>query len=176
MTMTCVASDIVVVAPGVERDALLPLFRLADDSERQIRSYFQCGTLYVARIAEEAGGLLLITREGNTAELVSVAVAEQFRRRGTGTLLLAAALADLGRASVKRVAVATATCSHDVMAFYQKRGFRMSWVEPNFFTEARGYPAGLQENGIPLRDRLWLTLDLPPVARRPCGGTKDSRE
>jgi N-acetylglutamate synthase-like GNAT family acetyltransferase len=176
MTETCAACDTVVVAPGVERDALLPLFRLADDSERQIRAYCQRGTLYVARRAGEAAGLLLTIRSGDTAEVMSVAVAERFRRQRVGTRLVVAALDDLRRAAVRRVTVATATCSHDVMAFYQKRGFRMSWVEPDFFTEARGYSAGLAENGIPVRDRLWLTLDLGPAARGPRGGSKYSRE
>ena len=37
---------------------------------------------------------------------------------------------------------------------------RMLRVERDAFTVADGYPAGLEIEGIPLRDRIWLSLDL----------------
>ena len=39
-------------------------------------------------------------------------------------------------------------------------GFRMRSVEPDAFTPATGYPAGIRVDGIPLRDRVWLEMDL----------------
>jgi hypothetical protein len=33
-------------------------------------------------------------------------------------------------------------------------------VERDAFTPADGYPEGLEVDGIPLRDRVWLTLAL----------------
>jgi hypothetical protein len=33
-------------------------------------------------------------------------------------------------------------------------------VERDFFSPARGYPIGLEENGIPVRGTLWLDQDL----------------
>lgn len=34
-------------------------------------------------------------------------------------------------------------------------------IERDAFTTADGYPDGLTIDGIPLRDRVWLTLTLP---------------
>jgi hypothetical protein len=55
------------------------------------------------------------------------------------------------------------TAAADVgnLRFYQRLGFRMVEVERNAFTAADGYPDGIVIDGIPLRDRVWLTLDLP---------------
>jgi hypothetical protein len=46
------------------------------------------------------------------------------------------------------------------IAFYQKAGFRMWKIERDFFSEARGYPPDLEENGIPLRDMIWFDREL----------------
>jgi hypothetical protein len=39
-------------------------------------------------------------------------------------------------------------------------GFRMLSVERDAFTTSQGYPDGLTIDGIPLRDRVWLSLQL----------------
>ena len=39
---------------------------------------------------------------------------------------------------------------------YQKVGFRLWRIERDLFSPARGYPEGLTENGIALRDGIWL--------------------
>jgi hypothetical protein len=59
--------------------------------------------------------------------------------------------------------VATATASVDNLRFYQRLGFRMLEIERDAFTEADGYATGIVVNGIPLRDRVSLTLDLQPA-------------
>jgi hypothetical protein len=33
-------------------------------------------------------------------------------------------------------------------------------IERDAFTPAHGYPEGLTSDGLPVRDRVWLTLDL----------------
>jgi hypothetical protein len=39
----------------------------------------------------------------------------------------------------------------------------MRSVERDAFTEASGYPPGSQVDGIPLRDRVWLDIQLAPA-------------
>jgi len=56
--------------------------------------------------------------------------------------------------------VATAAADIGNLRFYQRMGFRMLRIERDAFTAADGYPAGLAVDGIPLRDRVWLTLAL----------------
>ena len=65
------------------------------------------------------------------------------RGEGRATLVVATAAADIGN-----------------LRFYQRFGFRMRSVERDAFTPATGYPAGSTIDGIPLRDRVWLDLEL----------------
>src|SRR4051812_45449986 len=57
------------------------------------------------------------------------------------------------------LAVATAPADIGNLRFYQRLGFRMREIERDAFTEATGYPPQ-DVDGIPLRDRGWLDLDL----------------
>ena len=61
---------------------------------------------------------------------------------------------------VRRVVLGTGTAGIGQLAFYQKAGFRFWRIERDFFTPERGYPEGLEENGIPLRDMVWLDQEL----------------
>ena len=56
--------------------------------------------------------------------------------------------------------VATAAADIDNLRFYQRAGFRMRSVERDAFTAAAGYPFRANVDGIDLRDRVWLDLDL----------------
>jgi hypothetical protein len=56
--------------------------------------------------------------------------------------------------------VATATADVGNLRFYQRCGFRLRSVERDAFTTERGYPAGLESDGIPVRDRVWLDADI----------------
>jgi hypothetical protein len=62
------------------------------------------------------------------------------------------------------VLVATASADTGNLRFYQRLGFRMLRIQRDAFTTAHGYPDGLTIDGIPLRDRVWLTLDLQQTA------------
>jgi ribosomal protein S18 acetylase RimI-like enzyme len=147
-----------VVPSGPERDAYLPLFFLADDSEPEVRGYYQKGDLYA--LEDRAGIVLAIPESDGSVELKAVAVAEGLQGRGLGTRMLGAVLADLRARGVGRVVVGTGSCGISALAYYQKAGFRLARIERDFFTPQRGYPEGLTENGIPLRDMVWMDQDL----------------
>jgi len=151
-----------IVPAGPERDAYLPLLRLADDSETAVRGYFQDGDLYA--LGDEASRpvamVLAIPRDDGSVELKAVAVDEQRHGQGLGKRLLAAVLADLRTRGVRRVVVGTGNAGLGVIAFYQKAGFRLLGIERDYFSSARGYPEGLEEDGIPLRDMVWMDQSL----------------
>ena len=42
----------------------------------------------------------------------------------------------------------------------QKAGFRLWRIERDYFSPEHGYPADLEENGIPLRDMVWMDQEL----------------
>ena len=70
------------------RHALLPLFRLADESEAHVRSYYKIGHVLVARMEGSIIGMVQILEEEETAEIVSLAVIPERQQQGVGTRLL----------------------------------------------------------------------------------------
>jgi hypothetical protein len=56
--------------------------------------------------------------------------------------------------------VSTAAAGIDNLRFYQRRGFRMLSVDRDAFTPSTGYPDPIHIDGIPLRDRVWLSMEL----------------
>ncbi len=74
--------------------------------------------------------------------------------------MLVAVLDDLRTRGVRRVLVGTASSAIGPFAFYQKVGFRPLRIERDYFSAALGYPPGLRENGIPVRDMIWMEQSL----------------
>jgi ribosomal protein S18 acetylase RimI-like enzyme len=153
-----VSETLRVVPAGPERDAYLPLLRLADDSVAQVMGYYQQGTLYAldGPRGEPVGMILAIDDLDGSVELKAVAVDESLHGRGVGTRMLRAVLDQLRGAGVERVVVGTSTAGIGQLAYYQKAGFRLWKIERDYFSPERGYPDGIEENGIPLRDMVWM--------------------
>jgi ribosomal protein S18 acetylase RimI-like enzyme len=151
-----------VVPARSERDAYLPLFHLADDSADQVLSYYQAGTLFAldAPDGSPVGIVLAIDEADGSVEVKAVAIQESLHGRGLGTHMLLAVLDELRARGVRRVVVGTSSSSVGQLAYYQKAGFRLAWIERDFFTLGRGYPDGLVENGIPVRDMVWMDQEL----------------
>jgi ribosomal protein S18 acetylase RimI-like enzyme len=150
------------VPPGAERERFLPLLLLADESPQQVRSYMHSGDLYafVGQSEVAVGIVLTIPAEQNSVELKAVAVDTTQQNRGIGRRMLAAVIEELRRRGVRRAIVGTANAGIGQLAYYQKAGFRLSRIERDFFSPARGYPAVMEDNGIRLRDMVWMDLEL----------------
>lgn len=154
-------SSLAKIAPGAARERFLPLLLLADDSEQQVRSYMQQGTLYTYdHDGTGVAGIVLAIPETDATELKAVAVAAELHGRGVGSAMLRAVIADLRTSGVRRLVVGTGNSGIGQLAFYQKAGFRLWKIERDFFSPERGYPADLEENGIPLRDMVWMDQQL----------------
>jgi ribosomal protein S18 acetylase RimI-like enzyme len=150
------------VAAGPERERFVPLLLLADESLDQVRSYMQRGDLFafVDRDGVAVGIVLTIPDADGSVELKVVAVDSSRQNLGIGRRMLAAVLEELRRRGVRRAVVGTANAGIGQLAYYQKAGFRLLRIERDFFSPARGYPAVMQDNGIRLRDMVWMDLDL----------------
>jgi ribosomal protein S18 acetylase RimI-like enzyme len=151
------------VPPGIGpytgvRAALLPLFRTADDSEREIAGYLPRGTILVARDGDALVGHVQMIEDAHdrTWELKSLAVVDAHRNRGLGRRLVEAGVGHARGHGAARVLVSTGAADTQLLRFYQRLGFRMLRLERDVFTPARGYPPDLAVDGIPLRDRMWL--------------------
>ena len=150
------------VPPGAERERFLPLLLLADESLEQVRSYMQSGELYalVPREGDAVGIVLTVPAEPGAVELKAVAVDTAQQNRGIGRRLLAAVIEELRKRGVRRAIVGTANAGIGQLAYYQKAGFRLQRIERDFFSPARGYPAVMEDNGIRLRDMVWMDMEL----------------
>jgi ribosomal protein S18 acetylase RimI-like enzyme len=153
---------LITVPSGAQRERFLPLLLLADESLEQVRSYMHSGELYAFIGADDVpvGIVLTIPTEQNSVELKAVAVDPTQQNRGIGRRMLAAVIEELPRRGVRRVIVGTANAGIGQLAYYQKAGFRLLRIERDFFSPARGYPAVMEDNGIRLRDMVWMDLEL----------------
>ncbi len=150
-----------------DREALRPLFELAEDSAAELDSYLHTGRVLVARSGPQVVGHLQLTGGGQAgqAEVKNMAVREDRQGQGLGRRLMQAALTLLAAEGVTTVRVATAAADIGNLRFYQRQGFRVHSVERDAFTKSSGYPPGTQVDGIPLRDRIWLDIQLGPQRR-----------
>lgn len=160
-------------APGVtvewydgDREALRPLFELAEDSAAELESYLHAGRVLVARLGSQIVGHLQLVDTGQPgqAEVKNMAVRDDWQGKGLGQQLMQAALTLLAAEGTTTVLVATAAADTGNLRFYQRQGFRMRSVERDVFTAAAGYPPGSLVAGIELRDRVWLDLTLVPAS------------
>ncbi|HEY2221371.1 GNAT family N-acetyltransferase [Actinomycetospora sp.] len=144
------------------RAGLRRLFELAEDSAEQLDSYVEEGDVLVARLGDEPVGHLQLVPSGDPGEveLKNMAVTEEWQGSGVGRRLVAAAIELARSRSTQRITVATGAADTGNLRFYQRVGFRMCAIERDVFVPANGYPDEILVDGIVLRDRVWLDLDL----------------
>ncbi len=152
--------ELVDVPAGADRERWVPLLELADEPE-PLRAYLHEGELFglVGDDGTPLGAILVIEdpADGRSrAELRAVAVAAHAQGQGVGARMIEAVVQVLAARGVQTVLVGTASSGVRQLAFYQRCGFRLSHVERDFFTEEKGYPPGLTENGIAVRDMVWM--------------------
>jgi lactoylglutathione lyase len=144
------------------RDELRALFAMAEDSPTELDSYIDAGEVLVAVAGDRIVGHLQLVEAADSlrGEIKNMAVEPSHRGRGIGRRLLQAA-ADVARAEDRSLlVVATAAADVDNLRFYQRAGFRLRSVERDAFSAAAGYAPDTVIDGIELRDRVWLDLDL----------------
>ncbi len=156
-------------AAGVE--ALVPLLLLAEPSERALRWSLAhlSDAVYRLDVGGALAGAATVRWEGDPCEIVELAVGPDRQGQGLGRRFLDWIAAEARRRGRRAVEVGTANASLGNIAFYQKCGFRMDHVRPDYFWY---YPEPVVEHGIVARDMLVLRLDLAP---RPAAGRRRAR-
>ena len=122
-----------------DRAELLPFFKLADESESEIQSYYRLGEALVAVDGDKIVGMAQVEEDGDTVQIISLAVTETRQGQGIGSQLIAAAQEYSRKVGATRLIVCTAAWEAENIAFYSRRGFRLFHVEPGFFTPEKGY-------------------------------------
>lgn len=128
----------------------------ADPSEQLVRAYCASGWCVVAeeRNGPTIGVYVLLSLSETTVEIKNIAVAESVRGMGYGRQLLQHALAESARRGFEFVEIGTGNSSLGQLALYQKCGFRLHAIDPDFFR--RNYREPIFENGIECRDMVRL--------------------
>ena len=142
---------------GSHRD-LAWSFREAADSEQLLDSYIDLGRVWVARTpgGDVVGHLQAVLRDAEVWEVTNTAVVESARGHGVGRALLERALDEARAAGAARIILATATADVGNLRFYQRCGFRMTHIVQDAFSPYRGYPPGIEIDGIPMLDQIWF--------------------
>jgi GNAT superfamily N-acetyltransferase len=155
--------------PPREREAVIPLLLLAEPSERALRWSLEhlSDVTYRAELDGALVGAATMRWRDEPCELVELAVDASRQGRGIGRALVAWLLAEARRRGKQAMVVGTANSSIDNIAFYQKCGFRMDHVRPDYFWYDT---TGRSEHGIPTRDllvfRYALVEEAEPKRRR----------
>jgi GNAT superfamily N-acetyltransferase len=144
-----------------ERARLRSLFELAEDSPQRLDAVIDQGRVLVATDDEgEIVAFVQLVGSDEEIELKAMAVVEHLQGQGIGRALVARAVAECRAEGLRTLLVATAAAGTGTLRFYQRQGFRMLRIERDAFTPADGYPEGITIDGIPLRDRVWLSFAL----------------
>jgi GNAT superfamily N-acetyltransferase len=143
-----------------ERAALRSLYELAENSPERLEAAIGQGRVLAATEDGEIVAFLQLVGPDDEIELIGMAVAEDRQGTGIGRALVARAAAECRAEGSRSLLVSTAAAATGTLRFYQRQGFRMLRIERDAFTPADGYPKGFALDGIPLRDRVWLSLEL----------------
>ena len=140
----------------------LDLLLLADEQEDMIDKYLGRGELY-ALYDEVLVGICVVTDEGGGIfEIQNLATYPQYQRKGYGRYLvnyLCGCYAGEGDAMI----VGTGDIPK-ALSFYENCGFTFSHRIENYFLEY--YDKSMYEDGILLKDKVYLTRSLAPGERK----------
>jgi GNAT superfamily N-acetyltransferase len=112
---------------------------------------------------DECVGLVTYELEGAACEIVTIDAL--IEGDGVGTRLLEAVVGLAREAGCERVQLMMTNNNVRALAFYQKRGFRLTDLRPGAIDEERRLKPSIPEldsAGIPIRDELHLELRLKP--------------
>ncbi|AEW03663.1 GCN5-related N-acetyltransferase [Sulfobacillus acidophilus DSM 10332] len=151
------------------------LLLMADPSRTAIKKYIDRSLLYLAfEYDMPIGALALLPQDETQAEIVNLAVDPDRQGQGVGQALIRTAIADARTRGIREIHVATGNSSLEALALYQKTGFRLARIEPDYFPAQ--YPEPIYEHGIWCRDRVWLVnhIDEPDQPIKPTGSGRIS--
>ncbi|KAB7672687.1 GNAT family N-acetyltransferase [Bacillus sp. B1-b2] len=143
----------------------LCLLLTADPSETLVMEYIKRGICNVAKEQDQIVGVyVLLPTRPETIELVNIAVEERKQGMGIGKKLVLHAIETAKDLGYKTIEVGTGNSSINQLALYQKCGFRITYVDKDFFL--RHYQEPIFENGIPCVDMIRLMMDIKSITEK----------
>lgn len=139
----------------------LDLLLNADPDIEKVKAYCQTEKIFVLTDNQnETIGVYVLehTKSAQTAEILNVAIAENYQNLGLGKRLIQHAIQESKQLNKQKLVVATGNSSINQIAFYQKCGFEMVAIVQNYFIDH--YEKPIFENGIPCKHQLIFELNL----------------
>ena len=131
----------------------------ADPCAEMVQSYCQQGFCYLAEWKETIVGVYVILgKTEDRAELMNISVVAEWQGQGIGRQLLQHAQDVAKELGYVWLEVGTGNSSLSQLRFYQRAGFRITGVLPDFFVHHYAHP--IVEEDIPCRDMIRLTRRL----------------
>ncbi len=139
-----------------DKKKYLSLLLLADEQESMIDRYIDKSKMYVLDDGGVKGEIVVCGIDDDVLEIKNLAVLPEFLRKGYGRQLIEF-ICSLYKNKYSVVQVGTGN-SPLTIPFYEKCGFKKSYVVKNFFTE--NYDHTIIENGVKFVDMIYLTKQL----------------
>lgn len=136
---------------------IMSLLLMADPDEKMVRVYIKDAALFVAVDDDKTVGVVVITGDQDNFELKNIAVDKSFQGQGIAKILIEHSFSYVKSQQGRSMIVGTGNSSLGQLALYQKCGFRLSHIIPNFFAS---YQPEIIENGIRCVDMVVLKIDL----------------
>lgn len=150
-------------ARGEEWEAIFPLLLLAEPSAAALR--WSLNNLSDAAYVMEDGGRLVgaatVRFRRDPCEIVELGVAPELQGRGYGRRLVGWLVEEARRRGKREVFLGTRSTSAGNIIFYQKCGFRVHGVRPDYFWY---YDEPVYESGLLVRDMIVLRHALDEVS------------
>lgn len=135
------------------------LLYLADEDDEQIEKYKNTALFWAARLdGKIVGSIGLVGLSPNEAEIVSLAVLEEYQNRHIGSQLVETVLAYSIEKGFIDVLIKTGCCGLSQIGLYQKCGFRIDFVNRDYFLGK--YKSSIYENGIRCADQVVLSYKI----------------
>ena len=135
------------------------LLLLAQPSRENIQTDLKQGLCHVAKMGSEIVGVFVLVQKSEQLwEITNIAVASKYQGQKIGKTILAQAILVAQNLGAREIEVGTGNSSLNQLAFYQKAGFRIVGVIPDFFID--NYDESIYENGIHCRDLIRLKYQI----------------
>ena len=130
----------------------------ADPSRKMIDKYLAYSKIFLAKSGGSIVGVLALKVENDQAEIMNIAVAEKFQKKGIGSLLIKHAVQYCLENTISSLSIGTADTSLDQLTLYQKLGFKVNDRIADFFL--KNYEKPIYENGKQAKDMIRLEMSL----------------
>ena len=144
-------------------EAPFELLTLADPSIERIQQHLVHGQLLVGYEPDyqQAIAAAIVNDYGDHLEISNIAVTPAQQGRGRGKQMIAFIIAFARQQGYSQLRVGTGNSSLEQLAFYQKCGFRIIGVIPDYFGDD---DPTIFENGIRCQDMVLLAYSLTSIS------------